>query len=63
MSRVKGSLYQSALNLLMLLLPGASITYYGEEIGLGESSVPFSELRDPYAHKLGPVGCHTWKLN
>ncbi|ELT95719.1 hypothetical protein CAPTEDRAFT_162322 [Capitella teleta] len=54
MSRTKGVMYQSALNLLMLLLPGAAITYYGEEIGLNETPVKYEDLRDPWAHRLGP---------
>ena len=33
-----GDLYQNALNMLMLLLPGAAVTYMGEELALSDLS-------------------------
>ncbi|KAI8487688.1 amino acid transport [Branchiostoma belcheri] len=35
-SRVGGSLYARAANLLLLLLPGTPIAYYGDEIGMAD---------------------------
>ncbi|XP_012549946.4 maltase 2 [Bombyx mori] len=38
-----------ALNMLILLLPGIAITYMGEEIGMVNGFVPWSETKDPLA--------------
>ncbi|XP_045510978.1 maltase 2-like [Colias croceus] len=38
-----------AFNMLVLLLPGIAITYMGEEIGMLNGFVPWSETRDPLA--------------
>ena len=42
--------YCSALNVLLLTLPGTAITYYGEEIGMTDAQVHFKsnkDFRDP----------------
>lgn len=38
-----------AFNMLVLLLPGIAITYMGEEIGMINGFVPWSQTRDPLA--------------
>ncbi|WP_456115189.1 alpha-amylase family glycosyl hydrolase, partial [Streptomyces endophyticus] len=38
-----------AFNMLVLLLPGIAITYMGEEIGMVNGFVPWSETKDPQA--------------
>ena len=58
-TRHKGRIYQNVLNLLMLLLPGAAITYYGEELGLEETHVEYEQLRDPWGYLAGPVSTTT----
>jgi alpha-glucosidase len=35
------------MNMLALLLPGAAITYYGEEIGMEDTFVSWAETVDP----------------
>ncbi|XP_038047482.1 alpha-glucosidase-like [Patiria miniata] len=44
-----GIQYARALNVLNLLLPGTPKTYYGEEIGMMNTWVPFSKSQDSYA--------------
>lgn len=34
------SIYQSAINMMQLTLPGAALVLYGDELGLHESAVP-----------------------
>lgn len=43
-----------ALNVLTAFLPGSKITYYGEEIGMKNAFVPWSQTQDPAALMLGP---------
>jgi len=38
-SRMGGSHYVNALNMLLLTLPGTPIVYYGEEIGMKDVSL------------------------
>ncbi|XP_049886396.1 maltase A1-like [Pectinophora gossypiella] len=47
-SRFRGELVD-AFNMLVLLLPGIAITYMGEEIGMVNGFVPWSETKDPLA--------------
>ena len=51
-SNSKGSTYQSALNMLAMLLPGATLSYYGEEIGLLEIG-PDDNTIGTYTSQLG----------
>jgi len=53
-SNGKGSTYQSALNMLAMLLPGATLSYYGEEIGLLELT-PDDNTIATYTGQLGRV--------
>lgn len=55
-SNVKGLKYQSALNMLAMLLPGATLSYYGEEIGLLEM-VPDDEAIAKYTSQMGRAVC------
>lgn len=47
----------AALNMLLLLLPGTPITYYGEEIAMQNVHVPYEQSVDPAGLNFGPVGC------
>ncbi|KAL4712845.1 hypothetical protein ACJJTC_011915 [Scirpophaga incertulas] len=47
-SRVRPDLVD-AFNMLVLLLPGVAITYMGEEIGMINGAVPWSNTKDPLA--------------
>lgn len=40
--------------MLLLLLPGTSITYAGEEIGMTDTKIRFDQTQDNSAIKLGP---------
>jgi len=51
-SNVKGLKYQSVLNMLALLLPGATLSYYGEEIALTEMRSDDDDVVK-YASQLG----------
>lgn len=54
-----GRQYVNALNFIMMTLPGVPSTYYGEEIGMMDSSVTYAETRDPLALIYGPVNYDT----
>ena len=56
-SNSKGPTYQSALNMLAMLLPGATLSYYGEEIGLPEIG-PNDDAIAQYASQLGRAVCY-----
>lgn len=36
-----------ALTVMTLLLPGASVTYNGDEIGMSDTFIPWEETQDP----------------
>ena len=55
-SNSKGLKYQSALNMLAMLLPGATLSYYGEEIGLLEMTRD-DETIVKYTSQLGRAVC------
>jgi len=55
-SNGKGVKYQSALNMLAMLLPGATLSYYGEEIGLLEMD-PDDDNVAKYTSQLGRAVC------
>jgi len=55
-SNGKGSAYQSALNMLAMLLPGAVLSYYGEEIAMLEMAVDDSVIAK-YSSSLGRAVC------
>lgn len=38
-----------AMNMLNLLLPGVSVTYYGEEIGMEDVWISWEDTQDPQA--------------
>ena len=41
--------------MLVMLIPGAVITYYGEEIGMEEAMPSFEETQDVFGKQMGPV--------
>jgi alpha-glucosidase len=43
------------LNALALLLPGAAVTYNGEEIGMVDTPISFHDTVDPAGIKAGPL--------
>ena len=51
-SNGKGVKYQSTLNMLAMLLPGATLSYYGEEIALPEME-PDDDNVAKYTSQLG----------
>ncbi|KAL5012432.1 hypothetical protein ScPMuIL_010983 [Solemya velum] len=50
-----GSRHASALNMLLLTLPGTPTTYYGEEIGMSDIDSNLFEMQDPRGRRLGRV--------
>ena len=55
MTTKKGAEYASALNVMLLLLPGTATTYQGEEIGMVDTIVTYEETLDPWGKNFGPV--------
>jgi len=55
-SNMKGVKYQSTLNMLAMLLPGATLSYYGEEIGLLEMA-PDDDSITKYSGRVGRAVC------
>lgn len=51
----KGADYQNVLNMLSMLLPGAVMTYYGEEIAMEGTSLQFDQSLDLMAKTAGAV--------
>lgn len=47
--------YVSALNLLLMTLPGVAFTYYGEEIGMHDVDVSWDQAQDLVGIKWGKV--------
>ncbi|KAL7638994.1 UNVERIFIED_CONTAM: hypothetical protein RMT77_010528 [Armadillidium vulgare] len=43
-----------ALNMLVLLLPGTGVSYYGDEIGMVDAVISFEDTQDPAGINLGP---------
>lgn len=50
-----GEIYVNAMNAVLLLLPGVSTTYYGEEIGMLNINVSFEDTKDTKALNYGKV--------
>ncbi len=42
------------LNMIVHLLPGASVTYYGEEIGMQDTEISWEDTVDPFGCNAGP---------
>ena len=59
LARRKGTQYRDLLNMLVLLIPGAAVTYYGEEIGMEETAPSFDETQDVFGKQMGPVSYAT----
>ena len=55
MTEFLGAEYASALNMILLLLPGTPTTYYGEEIAMRPIHVTYEETQDPVGKYFGPV--------
>ncbi|EDV19500.1 uncharacterized protein TRIADDRAFT_51166 [Trichoplax adhaerens] len=54
-----GRQYIDALNFIMMTLPGVPSSYYGEEIGMIDSTVSYAQTRDPLALLYGPTNYAT----
>lgn len=53
-----GEEFVNTMNMLMMLLPGVAITYYGEEIGMKGVKVSYEDTQDPFGINMGPVSSH-----
>lgn len=42
------------MNLLTGILPGVKVVYYGDEIGMENTQISWSEIVDPWAKHFGP---------
>ena len=51
----KGAAYSGAMAALQLLLPGAAILYYGDEIGMDDTHLTVEQSRDLRVLHLGEV--------
>lgn len=49
-----GTQLVDAFNMLLLLLPGNAVTYYGEEIGMEDAEISWEDTVDPPACAAGP---------
>ena len=56
----KGRTYQDVLNMLIMLLPGAVTSYYGDEIGMEEIVLKYDEVVDYASRNAGPVRWSTF---
>ena len=43
------------MNMLALMLPGLSVTYQGEEMGMRNTNISWEETRDPAGCACGPT--------
>lgn len=56
MRRYKKDFYQSLLNILVMLLPGGVISYYGDEIGLQDIQLNYEGgVGDSLKQRVEPV--------
>lgn len=46
--------FGQAVIIMVQLLPGVAITYYGEELGMENSYTSWEETKDPWALNVGP---------
>lgn len=46
------------MNIILLLLPGTAVTYYGEEIGMTNSKISWEQTVDPAGKNAGPERFH-----
>ncbi|RUS73006.1 hypothetical protein EGW08_019228 [Elysia chlorotica] len=49
-----GPRYVDAFNMLLMTLKGTPTIYYGDELGMQDSSVAYEEAQDPFGIKIGP---------
>ena len=54
-SNRKSERYLSAMNMLLMTLPGLAFMYYGDEIGMRHISVSYEQTQDPFGVLSGPV--------
>lgn len=52
-SRFGGDLVD-CLNMILLMLPGTAVTYYGEELGMEDTPVSWELTVDPAGLNVGP---------
>jgi alpha-glucosidase len=43
-----------AISMMIQLLPGVSVTYYGEEIGMTNTFITWEQTQDPWGCNFGP---------
>ncbi|KAL1245784.1 Maltase [Trichinella spiralis] len=53
-TRLGGSRFTNMANTLLLLLPGTATCYYGDELGMEDTDIPFEKGRDSYGLRAGP---------
>ncbi len=61
-----GESRQDGFNMVALLLPGVAVTYYGEEIGMVNTDIPFNETvgeRAYYVRGLQRDVVYSWLTN
>ncbi|ODM93752.1 Maltase A3 [Orchesella cincta] len=46
------------MNMILLLLPGVAVTYYGEEIGMKNTEISWEQTKDPAGKNAGPSRYH-----
>ena len=49
-----GPMFTDHLNMLLLMLPGVSVTYQGEELGMTDTSISWEDTLDPAGLACGP---------
>ena len=53
-TRLGGLQYIDVFNTISLTLPGISVTYYGEEIGMVDEYISYEDTQDPWGCNCGP---------
>lgn len=46
------------MNMILLMLPGTAVTYYGEEIGMCNAEISWEQTVDPAGKNAGPERFH-----
>ena len=54
-SNRQGAEYAGVMQMMMLLLPGSAVVYYGDELGMTHHRIRFEDTKDIWAHEKGKV--------